>query len=147
VYTGLKPSNLYDRATGYGIVRFNRASRDITVECWPRLSDPSDADAKQYPGWPIRFNQSDNYGRKVYGYLPTLKVAGMQEPVVSVVNQAGGEVVYTIRMKGAEFRPRVFAAGLYTVKVGEPGTKKMRTIENVEVSTDLDPTNFIEVKF
>lgn len=33
-----------------------------------------------------------------------------------------------------KFRPKVFAEGVYTVKVGEPGTDKMKVIKGVEAS-------------
>jgi hypothetical protein len=39
-FTNKQPSRLYDRATGYGIVRFNKESRNITLECWPRYANP-----------------------------------------------------------------------------------------------------------
>ena len=147
VFTGLKPANLYDRATGYGIVRFDRASRDVTVECWPRLSDPAKSDAKQYPGWPVRLNQFDNYDREAFGFLPVLKVSGMSDPVVEIIAQVDGEKVYTVRIKGTSFHAKVFADGLYTVKVGEPGTEKMRVFEDVEVSREADSSKIIEVDF
>ena len=147
VFTGLKPANLYDRATGYGIVRFERASRDVVVECWPRLSDPSEKGAKQYPGWPERFNQMDNYGRKAFGYLPVLKISGMVDPIVEIVRQSDGEKVYTIRIKGTRFHGKVFADGLYTVRVGEAGTGKMKVFEDVEVTREADSSKIIEVDF
>ena len=48
---GHEPTRLYDRAPGYGIVRLERATRRITVECWPRWVDPSQSD-EQYPVGP-----------------------------------------------------------------------------------------------
>jgi len=111
-------------AAGFGIVRFNKRDRTITVECWPRNVDMSRADAPQYPGWPIQISQSDNYGRKAVAWLPTLKVSGSDNPVVQIIRESDGETVYTIRIKGNSFRPKVFAKGLYTVKVGEGGNIK-----------------------
>ena len=37
---------------GYGLVRFNKAKKEVTFECWPRFEDVSKADASQFPGWP-----------------------------------------------------------------------------------------------
>ena len=135
VFTGKEPSNLYDRATGYGIIRFRRTDRDVIVECWPRFVDPNAAGAEPYGGWPVRFNQMDNHGRNALGHLPRIEVTGMTDPVVQVINEADGEIVYTIRIKGRSFRPMVFEDGTYTVTVGEPGTEKMRTLEHLSLES------------
>ncbi len=84
-YSGKKPSKLYDRATGYGIVRFNKKNRNITMECWPRWVDPSKENAEQYPGWPITINQMENYNRKAVAYLPKLKINNLSNPIVQII--------------------------------------------------------------
>ena len=44
----------------------------------------------------------------------------MRDPVVQVVDEASGEVLYTLRIVGDRYRPRVFrTGGSYTVVVGE----------------------------
>lgn len=148
VFTGLKPANLYDRATGYGIVRLNRNTRNIIIECWPRLSDPSKPNSKQYPDWPITFNQLDNYNRKPYGYLSTLKVKGINNPVVQVVDQSSNEIIYTLRIKGNSFKPKVFEDGIYTVKIG-PDTKRMKVLKDLKVKRNEHEADikFITVDF
>ncbi len=110
---------LTTRAAGFGIVRFSKPRRSITIECWPRNVDVTGPKEKQYPGWPLTIDQQDNYGRKAVAYLPTLKIRGMQDPVVQVIDQRNGETVYTLRIQGTEFRPKVFALGKYTVKIGD----------------------------
>ena len=119
---------LTTRAAGFGVVRFHKKDRTITIECWPRNVDVTDPQARQYPGWPKTIKQSDNYGRKAAAYLPTLKVRGMDDPVVQVIDEADGQIVYTLRIKGREFRPKVFHKGSYTVKVGQQG-KRMKEIK------------------
>ncbi|MBI9016110.1 MAG: alkaline phosphatase D family protein [Phycisphaerae bacterium] len=141
LFTGLKPERLYDRATGYGITRFNLDTRDITIECWPRLTDPSKKDAKQYTGWPITINQMDNYSRKALGFLPTLKIKGATDPVIKVIDEATGQPIYAIRIKGNTFQPKVFTEGSYTIEVGKPD-KTTTTITGVTI----DPDSTIEVK-
>ncbi len=131
-YTGREPSVLYDRATGYGIVRFNQESRKISLANWARDTDPMVEGAKPYPGWPIVIDQLDNYGRKAVAYLPTFEVTGMEHAVIQVEDEANGEIVYTIRMRESTFRPMVFRRGSYTVRVGEPGTERMRELAGVE---------------
>jgi hypothetical protein len=114
---------LTTRAAGFGVVRFNKPHRTITIECWPRNVDITDAAAHQYPGWPKTIRQLDNYGRKAAAYLPTLKISGMKDAVVQVIDESSGEIVYTLRIKGAEFRPKVFSSGTYTVRVGDQPNK------------------------
>ena len=114
---------LTTRAAGFGVTRINKNTRDITFTCWPRNIDVTDKNAKPYPGWPFAFNQLDNYGRKAVSYLPNLKINKANQ-VVQVIAEKTGEVIYTIRIKGNQFRPKVFEAGEYTIKVGEKGNQK-----------------------
>lgn len=115
---------LTTRAAGFGVTRINKKTRDITFTCWPRNIDISDANSKPYPGWPFTFNQLDNYGRKAISYLPNLKI-NKSNQVVQVINEDSGETVYTIRIKGNQFKPKVFSTGSYTIKVGEKGNEKI----------------------
>jgi alkaline phosphatase D len=132
VKTGREPALLYDRSTGYGIVRLDKTERTIIIECWPRYADPGDPrTGGQYPDWPVTIRQTDNYGGRAVAYLPSIEVHGMSDPVVQVIDESNGEIVYTLRISGVRFRPKVFSIGFYTVKVGEPGTHKMRVFENV----------------
>lgn len=129
---GVAPAALYERAPGYGIIRFNRETREIVSECWPRWVDPSAADAEQYPGWPIRVRQEDNYGRAAAAYLPTVATDTPSLPVLQVVDEASGEILYTLRLPRASFRPPVFdAAGRYTVRVRDPDRGIERVYEGV----------------
>lgn len=115
---------LTTRAAGFGVTRINKKTRDITFTCWPRNIDISDENAKPYPGWPFTFNQLDNYGRKAISYLPNLKI-NKSNQVVQVIHEKTGEVIYTVRIRGNQFKPKVFAAGSYTIKVGEKGNEKI----------------------
>ena len=121
---------LTTRAAGFGVVRFNKPDRTITMECWPRNVDVADPQARQYPGWPKTIHQLDNYGRKAAAYLPTLKIDGMDNAVVQVIDEAQGEIVYTLRIQGREFRPKVFHDGTYTIRVGDQD-KRTREIKGV----------------
>ena len=147
VISGHEPAGLHDRSTGYGIAKFNSNHSNITIECWPRYSDPTDPKTGgQYPGWPITIEQLDNYGRKAAAYLPTIKVNGMTDPVVQVIDKENGEIIYTLRIKGDTYRPKVFKAGTYIVKVGEPDTAKMKILQNVQ-SIEPEESQSSEVNF
>jgi hypothetical protein len=95
----------------------NRLLADLDCNGWPRYADLDKGDAAQYPGWPITFRMEDNDGRKVFGYLPGI-VSDTPDPVVQVVREADGEILYTLRIQGSHFRPRVYRPGKYTVKAG-----------------------------
>jgi hypothetical protein len=113
----------YDRfraqGAGFGVVRFNKRTREITMECWPRGCDVTDPACEQYPGWPITIDQEENDGREAVAYLPTLEITGREDPVVQVIDASNGEIVYTLRINGTSYRPRVFEGGRYTIRVGE----------------------------
>ena len=136
---------LTTRAAGFGIVKFNKKKRKITIECWPRNVDITNSNTKQYPGWPMTIKQEDNYGRKAAAYLPTITVRGMRNPVVQVIDESNDEIIYTLRINGTSFKPKVFKKGKYTIKVGEPGTDKMKTLEGVQ-SLPPDKTKKIRVR-
>lgn len=106
------------RADGYGLVRFNKRKRTVTFECWPRFSDARKGDQAQFPGWPITVAMADNDGRQAVAWLPELVFEGATNPVVQVVEETTGEILYTVRVPGARFQPRVYAAGRYTVRLG-----------------------------
>jgi len=136
---------LTTRAAGFGVARFNKAARTITLECWPRNVNVADPGAKQYAGWPKAIDQLDNYGRKAVAYLPTLKVRGLENPVVQVIDEASGEIAYTLRIKGQEFRPKVFAKGTYTLRVGELDAR-MKEVKGVQ-AMDPDQAGMLELNF
>ena len=136
VFTGKTPSRLYDRAAGYGILKFNKTTRDIIIEMWPRDGDPNDPNSAPYDGWPVKVNQMDNFGKEPFGYLPKIVVEGLEQPPLIQVIDEKGEVVYTIRAINNEFKPKVFADGTYKVIVGELGLDKIQIMENVQPAID-----------
>jgi hypothetical protein len=101
------------RADGYGLVRFNKRSHEVTFECWPRFSQ-----GEQFPGWPITVRIDDNDGRRPVAWLPELTFANAERSVVQVIAEATGEVLYTLRVQGNRFQPSVYSHGSFTVKVG-----------------------------
>jgi hypothetical protein len=126
----------YDRwraqAAGFGVVRFNKRTRQTTLECWPRGCAIADPECRQYPGWPVTIDQEENYGREPFAYLPTLEITGQVDPVVQVIEASSGEIVYTLRINGTSYRPKVFSDGLYTIKVVGEGPA-------VQILEDIEP--------
>ena len=79
----------------------------------------ADGDKAQFPGWPITISQDANDGRQVVGWLPELIIEGAKNPVVQVIADATGEILYTVRSLTESFKPRVYGPGKYTVKAGK----------------------------
>ena len=123
--TGHEPALLHDGMPGYGIVRMNKPLRTITMECWPRYSDPSEPGAAQYPGWPKTISQFDNYARKPIGYLADLRIRGARDPVVSVTNERTGELVSAVRIRGRRYRVPAFEDAAHTVSVRHEHQEKV----------------------
>ncbi len=144
--TGKKPSQLYDRATGYGIITFNRETRQITFANWSRFADPAQPDAVAYPGWPVTVDQQDNYGRAAQAWLPTINVKGMKDPVVRVIDERTNDTIYTLRIKGDSFTAKAFHHGSYKVVVGEPDTETWQEFENVK-SVKKKNAKTLDVRF
>ena len=44
-------------------------------------------------------------------------VTGTSDPVVQVIDEYLGEVVYTVRINGTSWRPKVFREAVYTIKI------------------------------
>ncbi len=109
---------LNTRAAGFGIVRLNTKTRDITMECWPRNVDVTDPSAKQYPGWPLTISQFDNYNPPSWGQLGEMTF-DVEDPVVQLVDSSTGEVLYTVRVAGTKFTPGAPKGKTFVVKAGK----------------------------
>ena len=126
-------TELYRKASGYGIIKFDKSNRSITMECWPRYADPNDpSTGEQYPGWPVTIQQLDNYGREAEYYLPELIIQGIENPVIQVSNQETGELVYSIRISTSNFKPKVFEKGKYEVIIMNPEDGQNQVIDNLD---------------
>lgn len=133
--TGIQPAALHDRSPGYGVVHFNKKDRTIRMECWPRYADPK-RDELQYQGWPKTIGMLDNYGKEPVAWLPKIEVNGFDKPVLQIIDQLYGDIVYTLRIPGHSFRPWVFREGLYTLRIGQPGTDRLKVLNDLKASSD-----------
>lgn len=132
------PPNVKDetqRGDGFGICRFKKQDQTVTFEAWPRFADASQGDAVQFPGWPITIKQRNNDGRKPIGFLRTVTCEPNERPVVQVVNQKTGEVLYTVRANSNSFRPPVYQSGKYTINIGD-AKPDMASFSDEQVQSD-----------
>lgn len=109
---------LNTRSAGFGVLRLNTKTRDITMECWPRNVDITSPETKQYPGWPRTISQVDNYSPRSWGELGTLTF-DVDHPVVQLVDASNDEVLYTIRVNGKTFTPKAPKGKTFIVKAGK----------------------------
>ena len=131
-----------DKSAGFGVVRFNKEERTVTVECWPLLADPLDS-SSQFLTWPVTVEQLDSYGAKQAGLLPTLEISGAEKPVIQVVSEKDGEVVYTLRAPAATWQPFVFAPGSYTVRVSDPESGRSAEVAGLEARRNNSATEAV----
>jgi len=136
--------NLKQKSSGLAMVRFDKASRKITYECWPFTADLTDSRA-QMPGWPITFGVLDNYRRKPAAHLPKLKITGTENPVLHVTEEKDGQLVYALRLPSRDFQPYVFAAGKYTIRVSDPDAGKSKEVKGVEATPENSNTLEVNV--
>ena len=118
-------------SSGFGLVVFEKSSRKIIFTCYSCAEDAESSNQSSYEGWPVIVSQLENEGRKPAAYLPTLKFKGIVDPVVQVVEEKTGEILYTLRISGTEFRPFVFKPGNYLVYCGEPGTASWKELKGL----------------
>ena len=108
---------LNTRSAGFGVVRLNTKSREITMECWPRNLDITDPTSKQYPGWPRTISQFDNYSPTSWIELDEVTF-NITDPVVQLVDEKSREVLYTVRISGKSFTPKAPKGRTFIVKAG-----------------------------
>ena len=123
------------RADGYAIARFHKPSGTVTLECWPRFASLDASANKQFPGWPIEIAIDENDGRKPIAWLPQLQFENVKDPVVQVIDEASGEILYTVRVRGDSYHPRVYSIGSFTIRVGRDDPR-IATLSGIASSPD-----------
>jgi len=132
VQTNREPGLIYDRATGYGMVIFDKKERTMRIECWPRYVNPEMNPEGQLDGWPITIKQDENYGRKAAAHLPELQINGLMNPVVQVYNERDEDLEYAIRIAGNRFTPKVFQEETtYRIRIGDPDRELWKEFNQV----------------
>ena len=122
---------LSTRAAGYGIVRYNKEQRTITFESWARNVDIFDPKSKQYPGWPITIQQTDNFPIKTGFQLPILLLS-QEDQVVTIKDSKTKKVFSSLRINGNTYHPKVLTEGKYNIEIGEGESKQI--IKDIEAT-------------
>ncbi|MBN2327957.1 MAG: alkaline phosphatase D family protein [Candidatus Omnitrophica bacterium] len=132
---------LHDKSSGYGIIRFHKDTREITFEAWKlqfNANRPQPSD--QFDGWPKTISQYDNDGRKAKAWLPTFHFNNVIDPVLQVINEKNNEIVYTLRIKGTSFAPKVYEPGTYTIKIRTQANQQ-KTLTGVKTNQTQNETS------
>jgi len=83
--------------------------------------------AAPYNFWPITIEQTDNDGRVAVGTLP-VRTAGVDNPVMEVINEQTGELIYARRSATAEINAPVYDIdATYTLKISDPDSGYIET--------------------
>lgn len=135
--TKVKPYAQNDLAVGYVVVDFVKSSQEIIMENWPVWADLSQGDREQFEGWPMKIHLRDNYSREPLYYLPALEFESMKDPFIQVIEEATGEIIYSLRVTDEQFLPGVFSQGEYSVKIGKSSEDIQRVIKQLK-ATDRD---------
>ncbi len=131
----LPDGGIKNKADGYGLIRFNKPNQTITFECWPRIADLRKGDSEQYPGWPITITAKDGDGRTALGYLPEVIFKKLKNPVVQVIAEKSGDILYTRRIYAKSFEAPVYSEDNYTIKVGQDKPDRFK-FTNVRIAKE-----------
>lgn len=141
--SGETPAIIHDRATGFGFMVFDKVTRTIRLECWPRAIGRAATPTTQYEGWPMTVAQLDNYAMSSSDHLPEIEISGIVDPVIQLLDNEG-EVVYSLRVRGTRVRPPVPYAGSFTVRVGD-GLRWRSTLVGVTTEPVAAPQRTLRV--
>ena len=75
---------------------------------------------------------------KAGAYLPRIKIHGAANPVVEIIDEKSGELVYGLRLAGNTWQPHVFQTGSYTLRISVPESGRMKALPGLEAKTVND---------
>jgi len=106
------------RSSGFGVVRFNRDARSIGIEAYRFITDLNAVDAvsKQFPGWPLTIQQTDNNGLARKYELEEI-VGDCGDELLELFEEESGKRIYSIRLNHKPFRPWVEKPGVYRIRL------------------------------
>ena len=132
----VKPVRQNELVTGYSTITFNRNTREVVMANWPGYADPTTG--KPFPGWPVNINQNDNYGRRIVAWLPEIVTQGLSNPVIRIISETTGEMIYNLRISGNSFQPGVFFYGPFTIEAGDPDSDTWQKAEGIQAWTSKE---------
>jgi hypothetical protein len=133
--------NAQIRNSGFGMVTFDQTERTILIDAWRFIADVENPVPlrDQFPGWPLKINQYDNFGKGAENYLPEI-VVNKPNQVIEVRKTSNNDLIRIFRMKGNSVQVKLMHPGTFTIKIGdkEIGSFETKPGENIEsVSIDI----------
>ena len=80
--------------------------------------------------------QLQNHSTNPIGYLAEIEVQETTDPVVSLYRESTGDLVYSLRIKGNQFKPFVYVEDSYKVVVTQPDLNLRQEIEGMRVGDE-----------
>ena len=115
---------------GYAIIKLEHLTRTYVCDCRPLLPDaPSASSGFSMPGWPKILTPFAMTGARYF--LPELISHEIPDPLLRIIEEKSGRLLYSMRFAGFSHKPMVFNPGLYTVELSEPGTNFSKTRQHV----------------
>lgn len=127
-------NNAQLRASGFGMITFNNDDRTIEMDAWrfqASVLNPNPV-RDQFPGWPLKISQFDNFGQGAENILPAI-IVNKENQVIRIINEETSELVRIFRIKGNKVQPELFESGTFTAIIGEG--ENVTEIKNLETKT------------
>jgi alkaline phosphatase D len=108
------------RVSGFGMITFDQRERSIVMDAWRFLADVENPNPMrdQFPGWPLKISQFDNFGLNAVNVLPRITVDKPNQ-LFQIRDEKSGETVQIFRMNGTEVQPKLHESGTFTLLIGE----------------------------
>ena len=112
--------NAQIRNSGFGMVTFDQTERTILMDAWRFIADVENPVPlrDQFPGWPLKINQYDNFGMGAENLLPKIEV-NQPNQVIEVTKTSTGDLIRIFRMKGNSAQVKLMHPGTFTIKIGD----------------------------
>jgi hypothetical protein len=117
------------------MVTFDQTERTILIDAWRFIANVENPVPlrDQFPGWPLKINQYDNFGKGAENYLPEI-VVNKPNQVIEVRKTSNNDLIRIFRMKGNSVQVKLMHPGTFTIKIGdkEIGSFATKPAENKE---------------
>jgi len=127
--------NAQIRNSGFGMVTFDQTERTILIDAWRFIADVENPVPlrDQFPGWPLKINQYDNFGMGAVNLLPKI-VVNQPNQLIEVRKTSTNDLIRVFRMKGESVQVGLHHPGTFTIKIGdkEIGSFETKPAENNE---------------
>jgi hypothetical protein len=130
------------RSSGFGFVTFDKNERTITIDAWrfkANVDDPNPV-RDEFPGWPKKISQFDNFGMGAENVLPEI-IVNKSNQVIEVRKTNNNELIRVFRMKGKSAQIKLMHPGTFNIKIGEGDAIKEIKNLHTKANTNSEKIN------